>query len=310
MQTWQIVLTVIAAVIVVLVAAFFIGAFSTLDHVLGRRRTPVGFSDKYGVDKEWFEEMKGNMTELELTAYDGIKLSALLISHGEGIKKVAVCQHGYGSSPLGMQPHAKIFYDNGFDVLLPIARGHEGSEGKYCGLAWIDRFDVMRWVNKTIEMYGKSVEIALLGVSMGGSTVIAVAGMNPPPQVKCVIDDCGFSSQFDEYSSRIEKVKLPKKLALLPLAAGVRLVCGYSIYDADITELAKNVTVPALFIHGDKDAFVPYALGVKLYDACGSQKKSFYTAVGAEHAQAYAVDKEKYAATVVEFVDGAMQFAR
>ncbi|MDE6401837.1 MAG: lysophospholipase, partial [Clostridiales bacterium] len=164
----------------------------------------------------------------------------------------------------------------------------------------------LRWIDKIVSIYGDKVQIVLCGVSMGGSTVVAAAGMNPPPQVKCVIDDCGFSSQVDVYAAHIGK--LPQTLGLLPLYVGARLVHGYSIKDADITTLAKNMTVPALFIHGEADKFVPMSLGQKLYDSCSSENKRLFTVPDAAHALAYATDRTAYTdvfnAFIDEYVDG------
>ncbi|MCM1368016.1 MAG: alpha/beta hydrolase [Roseburia sp.] len=311
MQGWMVALLVIACVLVALSAAFVTGSLVAVHIILGRRKKMSAKNAKkknytaesFGVDISWFDEVADGTESRELTAYDGVKLCATLIKHAERAAKVAVCCHGYGASPRSMQPQAKIFYDMGFDVLLPSMRGHGASGGKV-GMAWIDRFDVLRWIDKLIDIYGQDVSIALDGVSMGGSTVIAVAGMNPPPQVKCVIDDCGFSSQRDEYFACLGKVPLPKAVAMLPLAVGVKLVHGYSIYDADIVPFAQSMTMPALFIHGEKDAFVPFELGKKLYEACGSPQKKFYAVPDAVHACAYVYDPEKYAAELREFVGG------
>lgn len=306
MQGWMIALIIVAAVVLVVALAFALGSFFAVKSILGRRKKPIKneFPEKYAVDVSWFDTVKDCTETVEITAYDGIKLRALIIKHdGENVRRVAVCQHGYNATPRSMQPYARIFYDKGYDVLLPAARAHSISEGKYVGMAWLDRFDVMRWFDKVIEMYGASVKIALMGVSMGGATAVAVAGMNPPPQVKCVIDDCGFSSQREEYFACLRKVPLPKKLALLPLAVGVRFACGYSVYEADIVPLAQKATLPALFFHGEKDVFVPVELGRKLFDAYGSEDKRFYAVAEAEHAAAYAADKEGYTAALTEFVD-------
>ena len=307
----MIALIVIAIVIFVLAAALFIGSAVAFNKILGRRKDGAmsgEFPEKYAVDVKWFDAVADCTETLELTAYDGVKLRAMLLKHAieEGEKKptrVAVIQHGYWASPRAVQPYAKIFYDKGYDVLLPAARGHANSEGDFVGMAWIDRFDYLRWTDKVVELYGENVRIAAMGVSMGGSTTIAAAGMNPPPQIKCVIDDCGFSSQRDEYYACIKKVPLPKALALLPLAIAVRLKCGYSIYDADIVPLAQKITMPALFIHGDQDTFVPCELGKKLYEACGSEEKEMFIVEGAVHAAAYATDKEGYTDKLVAFVD-------
>ena len=310
MQGWIIAFIVIGAVIFVFAAALIIGSIVATKKILGRVDSIrlKGEAGDYGVDKTWFDldDIKANTEKLKLVAYDGTDLVGLLIKHPDGAKRVAICQHGYTASPVSVQPYAKMFYDKGYDVLLPYARAHWESGGKYVGMAWLDRFDTLRWVDRIIELYGRDVSIVMHGVSMGGATVVAASGMNPPPQVKCVIDDCGFASQYDEYSSQIEHIHLPNKLILLPLEMGVRMVQGYSIYDADIARLAANTKLPIMFIHCDRDTFVPYAQCIKLYDACGSDDKEFVTFENAAHAASYVSDKERYVKIVTEFVDRVM----
>lgn len=313
MQGWMIVLITVACVIAALVILFFIGSFVTLNVILGRPKNRFGGENpqKYGVDLSWFDGLTDCTKTIEIASFDGITLRALHITHGgesEGedkklSRRVAVLQHGYCASPRSMQPYAKIFYERGYDLVIPAARAHSISDGKYIGMAWLDRFDVMRWIEKTIEIYGKSVDIALMGCSMGGATVVAVSGMNPPKQVKCIIDDCGFSSQKDEYYACLKRVHLPKALTLSPLAVGVKLKLGYSVYDADIVPFAQKSTLPTLFFHGRKDKFVPCELGQNLYDACGAEDKQIYIVEEAEHAQSYVVDPEKYARVLTEFVE-------
>lgn len=306
MQSWMIALIVVACVIAGLALVLFIGSFIALDAVLGRpkKRWSNENPQKYGVDPSWFDGLKDVTEKLEITSFDGLKLRALHITHGDGLsRRVAVLQHGYYATTRSMQPYARIFYERGYDLVIPSARAHGDSEGKYIGMAWLDRFDVMRWIEKTVELYGKDVSIALMGVSMGGATVCAVSGMNPPPQVKCIIDDCGFSSQRDEYYACVKKVPLPNAVAVLPLAIGVRLKQGYSMYDADILPLIAKSTLPTLIMHGRDDTFVPCELGQKLYDACGAADKRIYIAEGATHARAYVVDPEKYESQLTEFVD-------
>lgn len=311
MSGLYIALIVIAGVIILLALALLIGSIVAFNKILGRRKDGAmkgEYPEKYAVDVTWFDSVSDKIKTLELTAYDGVKLRAILLSHadendGKKPSRVAVMQHGYWASPRAMQPYAQIFFDMGYDILLPAARGHSISDGDFVGMAWIDRFDYLRWIAKTVELYGETVSIVSIGVSMGGATVIAAAGMNPPPQLKCVIDDCGFSSQRDEYYACLKNVPLPKPLALLPLAIGVRLKCGYSVYEADITQFARNMKIPALFIHGSADAFVPCELGKKLFEACASPEKDMFIVDGAIHAAAYATDKQRYTDKLVGFVE-------
>lgn len=311
MPVWLIILISALGALALVGAALVVASLVAVDYVLKRKPPAVATEDAlktYGVDVSWFDSVADVTDRLSLCSYDGLTLRALHIKQrGEPSRRVAILQHGYTASPRSVQPHAKIFYDLGYDVILPAARAHDMSDGKYVGMAWLDRFDVMRWINKVVELYGKDVSIALFGISMGGATVVAVSGMNPPPQVKCVIDDCGFSSQRDEYIACVRKVPLPKSLAVLPLCIGVRLRLGYSVGDADITSLAEKSTVPTLFFHGADDAFVPAEQGKKLFDSCAAPVKEFVLVEGARHAASVAQDPVGYKAKVTEFVSRFIQ---
>ena len=72
---------------------------------------------------------------------------------------------------------------------------------------------------------------------------------------------------------------------------------------ARLGQSAQKMDIPALFIHGTADAFVPCEHGKKLYEACGSSDKSIYLVEGAEHVAAYSHDKEEYKKRLSEFVD-------
>lgn len=309
MQGWMIALIVIAAVVLLAAIAVVSGALVFIHSVLGRRKPQADgdIPEKYDVDVSWFNDKEDYSQKLSITAYDGIKLGATLIKQPEKPSLVAVCCHGYGANARSVQRQAQMFYERGFDVLLPNMRGHEGSEGKV-GMAWIDRFDLLRWIDKVIALYGEDVSIALFGISMGGTTVVAAAGMDIPKQVKCLIDDCGFASHYDQCLASLKHAKLPKCFMHL-YNMGLKLVHGYSLYDADFTTLAANVKIPALFIHGESDRFVPFENGKKLYDACGSAEKKFVAVHGAEHACAYSKDKETYTAEFTGFIDKYMSTA-
>ncbi len=313
MQVLFIVLAAIAGVIVLSAVALLIAALATVRSVFGRRKSfadkidangKTGESgvDRFGCDREWFDTVKADTESMTITAFDGIKLGSLLIKNAESSGRVAICCHGYGVSPYSMQVQAKLFYDRGFDVLLPYMRGHGASEGRV-GMAWLDRFDLLRWTDAIVEAYGRSVEIAFAGTSMGGATVIAASGMKPPRQVKCVIDDCGFSSQREQCAQSIEKAKLPVKPMMFLLDLGMRLVHNYSLHDADITPLAANMTIPALFIHGDADKVVAPEYGQKLFDACGSADKTFKLFADAGHALSYVSDPDGYSLCVNGFIE-------
>lgn len=301
----MIILIVAACVIAAAALGFVIASAAFFKHTFGRREFKLGKgSAKYGVRPEWFDlsEISSASSELFITSFDGLELAAKLIRARENNDKLVIIQHGYRTDGVVMQPYAQMFFERGYDVLLPTARAHGKSGGKYIGMAWLDRFDVLRWVDKINELYSHRAAIVLFGVSMGGSTVAAVCGMDPPPEVKCAVDDCGFSSVSDEYDAFFAKRPIVGKIMRPSLDVAMRLKLGYSIADADITELVKNANIPALFVHGTKDGFVPYELGQKLFSAYAGNKE-FLSVDGAEHARCYAFDKDAYVSAVCEFAD-------
>ncbi len=81
------------------------------------------------------------------------------------------------------------------------------------------------------------------------------------------------------------------------------LPLGYIIqtkYDS-ITKI-KDVKVPVLILHGDKDELVPIEQGRKLYERA-NEPKEFYTIPGATHNDTYIVGGEEYIDVFRRFVD-------
>ncbi|MEG0766219.1 MAG: alpha/beta hydrolase, partial [Clostridia bacterium] len=56
----------------------------------------------------------------------------------------------------------------------------------------------------------ENAEIVLFGVSMGGATVMMASGETLPPNVKAIIEDCGYSSIYDEFVHQLhDAYRLP-----------------------------------------------------------------------------------------------------
>lgn len=64
---------------------------------------------------------------------------------------------------------AKMFYDFGYKVLLPDARTHGRSAGKYIGYGWVEKEDIRNWINQVIAKNGENSKTIVMGQSMGGA---------------------------------------------------------------------------------------------------------------------------------------------
>lgn len=249
--------------------------------------------------QKWLEE-KSNYSDKYIESYDKLQLHSYVVSQNSN--KWAIVVHGYGGSGKLMSDKSKYFYDMGYNVLIPDLRGHGKSEGDYIGMGWKDRLDIISWINFIINE-NPNAEIVLHGTSMGAATVLMTSGENLPSNVKAIVADCAYTSAWDEFSYQLETyLKVPSSYILNVTNMVTKLKAGYSLKEASALECVKKATVPILFIHGDKDKFVPYSMMDKLYDATNSPKEKL-TIEGGEHANSDLVSPFLYWLTVEDFLN-------
>lgn len=249
--------------------------------------------------QKWLEE-KSNYSDKYIESYDKLQLHSYVVTQNSN--KWAIVVHGYGGSGKLMSDKSKYFYDMGYNVLIPDLRGHGKSEGDYIGMGWKDRLDIISWINFIIKE-NPSAEIVLHGTSMGAATVLMTSGENLPSNVKAIVADCAYTSAWDEFSYQLETyLKVPSYYILNVTNMVTKLKAGYSLKEASALESVKKATVPILFIHGDKDKFVPYSMMDKLYDATSSPKEKL-TIDGGEHANSDLVSPFLYWLTLEDFLN-------
>lgn len=250
--------------------------------------------------EDWFNN-KNNRTDWQLTSSDGLKLSAYYLPAEKEQHKTAIIAHGYMGQASDMPQYAKIYHDLGYNVLMPDARGHGKSEGDYIGFGWPERKDYQQWINRVIKQDPQS-EIVLHGVSMGGATVMMTSGEKLPDNVKAFVEDCGYSSVNGELSYQLKDMFNLPSFPLIPVTSLVTKVrAGYFFGEADSMKQLKKNDRPMLFIHGDKDDFVPYSMLDEVYNATKGPKEK-YVVHGAGHAEALSTDPAMYQKKVTEFV--------
>ncbi len=251
----------------------------------------------------WFAE---NAEDRWLTSHDGLTLHGLYLAQPEVSHRYAVICHGYGSIPQDMGGFASRFYNMGCNILAPAARTHELSEGRYASMGWLERKDIVDWVNTLVEQ-DPDAEIVLYGISMGGATVMMTAGEELPANVKCVIEDCGYSSVGDEFAGQLDEMfGLPTFPVLDAASLVTQLRAGFGFKEASAVEQLKKTSLPILFIHGEDDTFVPYWMLDVVYNACASPDKEKLSVPGAAHGKAAGTDPELYWSTIEQFLSAHM----
>ena len=238
--------------------------------------------------------------EVAITSHDGLKLTGRYYHVADGAPLEIQC-HGYKGNALRDFAGAKrIAKAAGRNVLLINQRCHGGSEGHTITFGILERRDVLGWIRYANGRFG-NVPILLSGVSMGAATVLMVAGMDLPDNVKGVIADC----PYDAPSNIIKKVLgqdmgLPVKIVYPLIRLGGMLYGKFNLNADSPLEAVKKATVPILLIHGDDDRFVPYPMSCNIH-AAAPEIVEFHTVHGAGHALNYVTDPEGYTEIVNAF---------
>lgn len=273
-----------------------------LSKILDIKKDTEVFSNSISLRKKEIDKWKNNtfVIGVKIKSFDKSNLFGEIFVN-ENSDKWVIVLHGYGTSGEIMYYAGLKFYEKGYNVLIPDLRGHGISSGNYIGMGWHDRIDLIYWINEIIKR-NKEAEIVLYGVSMGASTVLMATGENLPPNVKYAISDCAFTSAYDIFKHQIKKFH---KIPAFPLLDLMGLICkqknNYSIRKASALKQVKKSIVPTLFIHGDKDNFVPIDMMYQLYENASCFKEKFVVK-NAGHATSEMIDNEKYWNKVFEFI--------
>ena len=252
---------------------------------------------------DWFNEQK--LEDVYISSRDHLRLHGLLLPAQKPSGKLVIFHHGFTSNAMDNGTHAKFFHDLGYDVLLLDLRAHGKSEGKYVGFGILDRFDTAEWVRWAKERFGENVKIILHGTSMGAATVLMALGLKEiQDNVTAVIADCAYTSPADIFSHVMKyQYHVPVTSPIIKLN-GIysRAKAGYAFSDYSTLDALKNNAVPVLFIHGEKDKFVPTDMSRQNYDACPAKKKLLIVK-DAGHGSSLFENTELYQKTEKEFLD-------
>lgn len=232
----------------------------------------------------------------------GLKQDAWYVPAETATNKTVIVVHGFTNDKEDMKPYAWMFHELGYNVLMPDNMSHGDSEGQIIGYGWNDRLNVIKWAEMLVEQNSDS-EITLFGVSMGAATVMMASGEESlPDQVVNIIEDCGYSSVWDELKYQAKEMyNLPAFPILYEVSAISKIRAGFSYGQASSVNQLKNNTRPVLFIHGSDDTFVPTSMVYKNYQATQGEKE-LYIVKGAGHAKSFETDSQAYIEKISTFL--------
>lgn len=319
----------VIVIVVVLASAYLLNFALKPEHNKGLdyKQQYAAIKNKYPWIRQWIDSLQGAKAirdtfimvpggETRFLADDSTRLHALIINAPRKTKKTAVLVPGYTDCAVDML-HVGYIYNRllSMNLVIPDLHANGKSDGKAMQMGWKDRFDVLRWINVADSLYKDSTghaAIVVHGQSMGAATTMNVSGeitdnrsqiTNLKSSVKCFVEDCGYTSAWDEFSYELNDMfGLPDIPLLYTASALCKLKYGWSFGEASSLKQVAKSHKPMLFIHGNKDTFVPIRMVWPLYKAKPAPKK-IVIFNGSKHAASYHDHPQEYEAVIKSFVE-------
>ncbi len=255
----------------------------------------------YPDTEEWVDSLRRHkaLRDTTLLMEDGYHCHAYYIEKGSN--KTALVVHGWRDQAIKFFYLAKMYErDLGYNVVIPEIYGHGKSDGDVARMGWLDRLDMLQWLKAF-----RCDTMVMHGVSMGAATTMMTAGEKMPEGIKDIrfVEDCGYTSVWDEFSGQLsEQFSLPEFPLLYSSSLLCQLLYDWNFSEASAIEQIKKVKQPMLLIHGESDSFVPTEMVYRLYDA-KPDPKELWVAKGSEHARSYKDHPEEYTQRVRQFLN-------
>lgn len=301
-------LIVILAVLGGLIVLLFIGLLGL--YLYSFYSPKKGQSDHYNLNSPIYRGMEEQVKPLidniiaipyedaYITSFDKLKLHARVYLK-ENSKKVAVLCHGYRGTPYrDFSGGAVEVLKLGYNVILIDERAHGLSQGHSITFGVRETRDAIDWVKYARNRFGEDIDLALIGISMGGAVVLMAADKVGKAKI---IADCPFSAPKVILQQTVKELGLPVPI-FYPLVNLSSIIFTHtnlnklSAYDS-----IKNTTNKVLIIHGGSDSVVPNWISNDLYQEY-PDKIQYELFEGADHGMSYLVDKPRYQHIIREFL--------
>lgn len=247
-------------------------------------------------DLSWYDSME--KTDYTVTCVDGYVLHAQFLPNPVPTDRYVLITHGFTDNRYGSLKYARIYLDNGFNVIIYDLRGHGMNSKTITTFTILEREDLYAMILDSRRRYPDMKVLGLHGESLGAGTTVAVLEKKPP--VDFAVVDCGFTDMVPLFEVAIRSHHLPVFMVKVASACA-KVIYGYSFRQMRPIEALADNRVPLLFIHGSCDELVAPEHSRKMSKATAGYSE-VHMIPNAGHADAVFTDPEMYRIIVTGFL--------
>ncbi len=265
------------------------GTRQTLDQAMAWQKDHYDTSFYDGLEKR----------DYTVTGRDGYILHAEFLKNPSHDGRYVIISHGYTDNRFGALKYVKMYLDLGYSCIIYDLRGHGENERTFTTYGILEGSDLKALVDDTRERFPDIRILGLHGESLGAASTIT--SLKYSPKVDFVVADCGFSDIERVLKNGIRMTGGPA--FVIDIASiGAKLRYGYALSEMRPIDSLDGNTVPILFLHGARDAFITPDNSRDMYERTAG-KKEIHLIEGAGHAESVLTDPDTYGEHVREFLE-------
>jgi uncharacterized protein len=223
--------------------------------------------------------------DLLVKVQEGVSISCRLYSETSTLPWV-IYFHGNGEVVSDYNYIAPMYNEQRINLAVADYRGYGKSGGKPSFSALLkDARIIFKKITEELQKAGYKDKPWVMGRSLGSIPTLELASAYPR-DINGLIIESGF----------INPGRLLKHLGLPSFGINFESIEQESI------KKVRNISIPALVLHGHIDNLVPLSEGEDLYTRLGSNRKEFVVIPEAGHNDIMFVGKDKYFAAIQNFI--------
>jgi pimeloyl-ACP methyl ester carboxylesterase len=219
----------------------------------------------------------GRVLDTRISAVDGGSLEVWKVEPEGPSRGIVVLAHGWSRNRDRMVPRARIFGEMGFTTVMHSARDHGGSTGHRFMSAIRFSEDiaaVLDWLEEPVLLYGHSA----------GAAGAIIAASRHPDRIQALFLEACYARTKKALRSLYRSYNLIFGLFFAPMVVlWMDIFYGFRMDRLSPARLARDLDLPVMIIHGEKDQSFPVAYARTLRDSFPLNRAELFIAPGADH---------------------------